>query len=297
MNITAIIILYNSNIENSGTIQSLLTANIKDINLKIIIWNNGPQRLTAQECQKIKNIFNLKKIELSIYEDINNIALSKIYNLFLKSEHYDFFSLLDQDSQLNEDFFQNIVNNNNYDVIVPSIYSAGWRTKENSLCFPVYHKNHEILDKKTFLMGEIESIASGLTLSHRLITSLVNIKKEIFNERYALYGIDTDFFINLKSLNDKIYKGICVGKINHSLDFNLQDRKKISPSRKLEMEYSKVLNKLFHDKKNRLNVFFYLLRKFFKKEYSSSTFLKLLKCLIRKQHPRACISIKLKQLL
>jgi len=43
MNITAIIILYNSNIENSGTIQSLLTTNIKDINLKIIIWNNGPK--------------------------------------------------------------------------------------------------------------------------------------------------------------------------------------------------------------------------------------------------------------
>ena len=119
MNITAIIILYNSNIENSGTIQSLLTTNIKDINLKIIIWNNGPKFLTVQECQKIKNIFNLKKIELSIYEDINNIALSKIYNIFLNSEHYDFFSLLDQDSQLNEDFFQNIINNNNYDVIVP----------------------------------------------------------------------------------------------------------------------------------------------------------------------------------
>lgn len=297
MNITAIIILYNSNIENSKTIQSLLSTNIKDINLKIIIWNNGPNFLTEQECQKFSNIFSLKKIKLSIYEDINNVALSKIYNLFLNKENYDFFSVLDQDSQLNEDFFKNIEKNSNYDVIIPSIYSHGWRREENSLCFPVYHKNHEIFDKKTFQMGEIESISSGLTLSHRLITSITNIKKEIFNEKYALYAIDTDFFINLKTLDNTVYKGVCVGKINHSLDFNLQDRKKISPSRKLEMEYSKVLNKLFHDKKNTLNVFFYLFRKFLRREYSSSIFLKLLKCLIKKQHPRACITIKLKQLL
>ena len=45
MNITTIIILYNSSIEESSTIQSLLTSNITNINLKVIIWNNGPKPL------------------------------------------------------------------------------------------------------------------------------------------------------------------------------------------------------------------------------------------------------------
>lgn len=297
MNITTIIILYNSSIEESSTIQSLLTSNITNINLKVIIWNNGPKPLIKDEYLKFKNIFDSYKIQLSIFENIHNIALSKIYNFFVTKKQFDFFSILDQDSKLSSDFFQNIKNNSDYDVIVPAIYSSGWRTKENSLCFPIYHKSRDLFDKQIFEMGEIESISSGLTISKRLKDRLNENNNQIFNERYALYAIDTCFFIDLKSLSDSIYKGICLGKIDHSLDFKLQNPNKISSSRKLEMEYSKVLNKILYAKKSKLNVFLYLLRKLVKQKYSFYVFIKLVKCLIKHKHPRSSIPITMKQLL
>lgn len=297
MNITAIVILYNSLIKNSETIQSLLNTEKTDTNLNLIIWNNGPQQLDINECEEFKLKFNKLGVQLSIYEDTNNIALSKIYNFFINKENYDFFSILDQDSVLASDFFKNILLNNNFDIIVPSIYSAGWRTKENSLCFPTYSQTEKLLDKNIFKMGEIESISSGLTLSHKLIDYLKSTRTHIFNEYYALYAIDTCFFIDLKSLSKTTFKGLCIGKINHSLNFNLQDRTQISPSRKLEMEYSKVLNKLFYDNKNSINVFLYLLRRFVRKEYSLTIFLNLFKCLVTRKHPRSRIPMKTKQLL
>jgi hypothetical protein len=297
MKITAIIILYNENIENSKTFESLLNSDRSDITLNVIIWNNGPKSLNLQEVRQCKSVCDSKNISLSIYENLHNIALSKIYNFFINRESFDFFTILDQDSILNNDFFQNIKINNDFDVIIPQVYSAGWISKENSLCFPIYHENRKIFDKKAFIMGEIESISSGLTLSNQLIKYISKSKQEIFNERYALYAIDTSFFLNLIALKQTEFKGICVGKINHSLDFNLQDRKKVSPMRRLEMEYSKVLNKIFYDKKSRLNIFLYLLRKFTRREYSYSEFLKLIKCLFKKKHPRSCIPLTMNQLL
>jgi hypothetical protein len=297
MKITAIIILYNENIKNSKTFESLLNSDRSDITLNVIIWNNGPKALNLQECRQYKSICDSKNINLSIYENLYNIALSKIYNFFINQVSFDFFTILDQDSILNNDFFQNIKINNDFDVIVPQVYSAGWVSKENSLCFPIYHENRKLFDKKVFAMGEIESISSGLTLSNQLIKYISKSKQEFFNERYALYAIDTSFFLDLIELKQTEFKGICVGKISHSLDFNLQDRKKISPMRRLEMEYSKVLNKIFYDKKSRLNVFLYLLRKFTRREYSRSEFLKLAKCLFRKKHPRSCIPLTMNQLL
>lgn len=297
MNITALIILHNSNINLSKTIQSLLNTDKNGINLSVILWNNGPNLLAIKECEKYKTIFNSNKIQVSIYENIKNIALSKIYNFFIKKQDYDFFTILDQDSILNNNFFQQIKYNNNFDIIVPAIYSAGWRSKENTLCFPIFSGTNKLLDKNTFAMGEIESISSGLTLSNKLVKYLSNHKIKIFNERYALYAIDTSFFLDLKTFSDTQFRGICVGKINHSLDFNLQDRKKISPVRKLEMEYSKVLNKLYYDKKSRLNIFLYLFRKFTRKEYTFSEFIKLVKCLIQKKHPRACLTFTMNKLL
>ena len=80
MNITAIVILYNSLIKNSETIQSLLNTEKTDTNLNLIIWNNGPQQLDINECEEFKSKFNKLGVQLSIYEDTNNIALSKIYN-------------------------------------------------------------------------------------------------------------------------------------------------------------------------------------------------------------------------
>lgn len=297
MNITAIIILYSSNIELSETIRSLLSSNRNGINLNVIIWNNGPTQLAIKECEKYKIIFNTNKIQLSIYENIQNIALSKIYNFFIKNQNFNFITILDQDSILDSDFFQHIKLNSDFDIIVPAIYSAGWRSKENTLCFPIFSGTNKLLDKNTFAMGEIESISSGLTLSNKLVKYLNNHRIEIFNERYALYAIDTSFFLDLQTFSDTQFRGICVGKINHSLDFNLQDRKKISPIRKLEMEYSKVLNKIYYDKKSRLNVFLYLFRRFMRKEYSFLAFLKLIKCLIKKKHPRACINFTMNKLL
>jgi hypothetical protein len=296
MKITAIIILYNANIESSNTFQSLLNSDIHDITLNVIIWNNGPEILDQQECRQYKSICEHKNIGLSIYENLHNMALSKIYNAFIKQENFDFFTILDQDSILNNDFFQNIKINNQFDVIVPEIYSAGWISKENSLCFPIYHENRKLFDKKVFTMGEIESISSGLTLSSQLVKYIRKNKEEVFNERYALYAIDTSFFLDLRALKQTQFKGICIGKINHSLDFNLQDRKKISPVRRLEMEYSKVLNKIFYDKKSSLNVFLYLFRKFTRREYSFSEFFKLVKCLFKKKHPRSCKHLTKNQL-
>lgn len=291
MKITAVVILYNTTIKNSQTLCSLLKCELSHINLSLNIWNNGPSLLIEDEIKLLKKECETLGINLNIYQNIQNIALSHIYNYLIEKSEFNFFTILDQDSNLEKDFFNNIYSNHNYDLIVPEIYASGWREKEETKCFPTYLGSEILLEKQTFILGEIFTISSGITLSNKLIDILQENDKTVFNNNFALYGIDTSFFYNLKNLLALNLQGICVGTIKHNLAHNRFSTAQLSETRKLEMEYDNILQRIYCNHKSTFSTLIFLLKKLISRKYSLQVFKKLLVCLINKKHPRTNIQI------
>lgn len=102
MNTLIAIILYNKEIENSLTINSLLNNSYQNYDLVVI--NNGPNRINYKIFEeaipqgKIKNFF--------FEEFLDNKPLSFLYNEVInKYQNADRFILLDDDSLLDANFF------------------------------------------------------------------------------------------------------------------------------------------------------------------------------------------------
>lgn len=82
MNLSVIVILYGTAIQECTTINTLLKHINRPINLTIYVWNNGPVLLDEQDIVEFLNKATALGIKVEIYQDIRNVALSKIYNFF-----------------------------------------------------------------------------------------------------------------------------------------------------------------------------------------------------------------------
>ena len=295
MKITAIVVLYNSSLEQSATINSISDCLLDNIQLNLVIWNNGPDYLKSNDINVLNNKVQGKNITFSIYQQTTNVALSKIYNYFINRESYDFIAILDHDSALNQDFFLNIINSSSYDIIVPKIIASGWRSIEETVCFPTYINSVKVLDKDAFSVGEIFTISSGITLSSKLIKCIEKTQSYVFNEKFALYGIDTCFFQDVHKMNLQSFNGKCIGSIKHSLATSQLDNGNIniSSSRKLELGYDTILQRIYCKRKSTLSSSFFLIKNFIKRKNSLAHTIKLFICLFTKQHPRSKILMDL----
>lgn len=284
-----VVILYNSQIVDSETLQSLLQAEIDGYRVNLSIWNNGPSLLDENDIEDYKERAAFKNIKVKIYQDIRNIALSKIYNFLINKRNFDFFIPLDQDTGLDKDYFKTIEAHSNLDIILPYIYT-GLETAN----FPFNTKDEQpivvdsMIDPKS-----VTSINSGLAINSRLVNLFLKFNSTMFDERFAFYGIDTVFFLNLNKLsNSHPIKAGCFGQIKHSLAM-YEKNGKVSYQRSLELIYFKLLYRRFYKNKSKLSIF-----------YLAFTFLCLgniktikglkgvLCCLIKGHHPRSVITIR-----
>ncbi|UUE43773.1 glycosyltransferase [Pectobacterium aroidearum] len=246
--------MYDKEIAESETIKSLIKYSSKDI--EITIFNNGPNLLsdTSTTLTNMRNRFN----NVKVIECVCNKPLSILYNDFLSSNNSSTrFVILDDDSVVTDHFFSAIIDCFDADLIIPMIRSIF----DNKIYYPIVNKT--VLDKNTDISGfKVLSISSGLILTKRLVDKFNSCSLSVFDENYALYGVDTSFFKRLIYLRKKgvIIKISCLGEILHSLSrVNVPDSKFRIMERMYDLaistrRYPSILNILFYSKALFLNL-------------------------------------------
>ncbi|GKW41732.1 MULTISPECIES: hypothetical protein [Pectobacterium] len=285
LRVNALVVLYDSSLSTSETIQFLFQADLAEIELQIVIWNNGPKLLDKNDVDIYLKKCKEKSIQSFIYQDTRNISLSKIYNFFINNHPTSgFYSIFDQDTLVSSTFFKKIKENKDYHVIIPLVYSPENVKKVRS---PSYF-NHNPFHHGEFNLGDCYGIGSCLTFSNHLASLIKLSGYTYFNENYAFYRVDTEFFTLIKKF--KNLKGICVGEVYHHLS-EKADPGKISQGKKLEIGYEKLLSRYYNRNKFFIKNILYCFK--LKKTYQLNFFglILLIKCAINKTHPRAYFNI------
>lgn len=292
MRINVLTVLYNCSLSNSNTIKAVLQAKLESIQLNMIIWNNGPTLLDKEDINNFIEVSQKLEIISSIYQDIRNLSLSKIYNYFINKLDYDFFVIFDQDSMIESSFFQNIFHNSEYAIICPAIYPE---QKIERQCFPSdFEQKEKVTPLGEFDLGNTRTINSGTALSKNLINKLLTNHHYVFDEKFAFYHTDHRLFDLIHiTPQTAVLKGLCIGKMHHDMTCELS-LENLSERARLEIALAKMLMRIYRNcnpkKEIRRNLFYaYKMKK--KDNLNFKSFIELLKCVITKEHPRSRASI------
>lgn len=211
MKLAIVIVLYNKDIKNSTTIMSL--SNLKKNDFSVLLFNNGPSLIPMdKECREILNKF--EKIE--IVQDIGNRPLSFIYNDFIQNFNADSYLILDDDSYITPSL---LLQYNNADLSI-DLHVPIIRSKSNGeVYYPV--ENEKVIKKFGVydFNDSFRTIGSGVLISKCLIDKFELFGGEIFDVRFALYGVDFSLFRRMSLLmkNGVEFKISIVGELEHSL--------------------------------------------------------------------------------
>ncbi|HFI5640603.1 TPA: glycosyltransferase family 2 protein [Raoultella planticola] len=189
-----LIVLYDKEICDSTTVESLTKLELEGV--RIIIHNNGPHIINLTKQQDY--IFKNKGADVILVNSIENKPLSVIYNDFINANlDCEIFSIFDDDSRISIDYIS-IIKNHSFEIELPKIMSR----VDHKIYYPtvdkiVFSEDGEIIASDVF------SIGSGLTITRGVIDKFNNHKMNLFDEHYALYGVDFSFFRRLKKLQKK----------------------------------------------------------------------------------------------
>lgn len=181
---TILVLLYNKQLADSQTLRSLIHSRVDFSTCRLVIWNNGPSEILKHldDC----SYGGWQSIEL--VQTIENKPLSYIYNKLIDDYKSEYYIFLDDDSTLNDGYLEAVINNQN-DVVVPEIYSLGVARS------PTVDGNFssgpfQVSDK-------VVAIGSGIRISHDIALRVKEYYGDVFDNRYAFYGVDTTFFLRL----------------------------------------------------------------------------------------------------
>ncbi|EMX4955233.1 hypothetical protein [Raoultella planticola] len=208
-----LVLLYNKSIGYSETLISLNNNDYGDYDL--IIYNNGPNLL---ENEKLFDQLKIKLNSVELYQDLSNKPLSIIYNnFFRKNIGYDRFIIFDDDTILPATFFADINRGEllDTDLQLPLIKSK----LTGEIFYPA--SNYKVIsDEVSFKNDEyILSIGSGLIIYSNLVRLFNKYNLTLFDERFALYGVDFSFFRRIQKLKNKgeVVNIQCKSYLEHSL--------------------------------------------------------------------------------
>ncbi|KFA59435.1 hypothetical protein A9G48_06885 [Gilliamella sp. wkB18] len=292
MRINVLTVLYNCALSDSETLRSILQTNLESIKLNMIVWNNGPNLLKEQDIKNYLELSQNKGITTSIYQDVRNLSLSKIYNHFINKLDYDFFVIFDQDSNIDCSFFQNIYHNSHYAIVCPAIFP---KQKIDKQCFPSdFEQREQVTPPGEFNLSNTRTINSGTALSKDLIDKLLDNHHYVFDEKFAFYHTDHRLFDLIHATpQTAMLKGLCIGKMYHDMTCEISYNE-LSERARLEIAYAKMLMRMYRARNPKIEVLrnlFYAYKMKKKDKLSIKSFLKLLKCVITKEHPRSYASI------
>jgi GT2 family glycosyltransferase len=189
-----IVVVYNKKIYDSTTLNTLTKFDLS--NTDLIIYNNGPVKidLARSKSDELDKSFN----SVQLINDLSNLPLSKIYNDFIYEHRYaQQYIILDDDTTVTSNFID-AVNINSYDLELPRIVSV----TDNIVYYPISFKkvvtqNCELDPKNSF------SIGSGLIINKSFVEKFQKYDTKIFDEDFALYGVDVSLFRRMYKLIDK----------------------------------------------------------------------------------------------
>ncbi|MBS0893508.1 glycosyltransferase [Tatumella sp. JGM130] len=219
LKVALLVVLYGKEINQSKTLMSLSDIDLYDFDL--VIFNNGPDLIHAIEDDDLYIKLSNKVANVLLLQDSNNSPLSLIYNDFMELKSgFDAFAFFDDDSLITIDYIKSIyecVQANQYDLMIPRIYGIG----DNKYHYPKV--NGMVVEDEVIINldsnQEILSIGSGLVLFKRVINKLSCFGVRIFDERYALYGVDYSLFRKV-NLYAKSGGGVNIkvkSQLNHDL--------------------------------------------------------------------------------
>ncbi|WP_370429473.1 glycosyltransferase family 2 protein [Klebsiella aerogenes] len=272
-----LVVVYNKTIEQSETIKTLMKFSYD--NAQLTIYNNGPRNIIISDAenQQFNNVFE----KINIVNDLNNRPLSLVYNQFIEeNEGAKSIILLDDDTEITSSFVD-IIHSSKADLELPKIVSRETGRTYYPMSSGEVPETYGDLDPYNYFCV---SIASGLIISRSLIREFYKNNLQLFDERYAFYGVDSSFFKRLKKL---LNAGVCFDiktscYIRHSLslteekfnDFRFKERlwdAAISTRRYPSIWQSYMFTKTF-----------FLLFKYYKIDY----FIILFTGFFRGKHPR-----------
>lgn len=227
-----VVIVYNKALNESTTLQSLLTST--HAIQELVIVNNGPEQLDEDEF-----FFALKQKHSQVYLEnyLQNKPLSWIYNDLIEKYDADYYVLFDDDTIINSQYENHLFNTlDQTDIEFPKIFAR----VEHVQHFPVL--NNALL-KDSGELSNIEtifSVGSGLILSKRLKYIFIERFGHVFDQHFAFYGVDSTFFIRLNLLlSENIpFKITSCSYLNHGLSLT---EEALTPWRKREFIYENTL--------------------------------------------------------
>ncbi|BAV11793.1 putative glycosyl transferase family 2 [Moraxella osloensis] len=202
MKVCFLIVIYNKELLDSLSLKTLIKL-IRQRNEKAIcrIVNNGPL-----EVKKIDSDQYPKNLVIDFQQSISNRPLSKIYNEFLNDYvDNDRFVILDDDSELSENYLHRVFDIEEFDLELPKIYNEKFDLFYPLVDWKIIHKSLTLMPVNK---SEIFSIGSGLIISQKLLKIFRDNSKMLFNENFSLYGVDFSLFWEIKSI--KAYNDITI---------------------------------------------------------------------------------------
>lgn len=207
--IVMVVILYGKRFEESKTLQSLMRFSHQLDQLLIV--NNGPESLDSHDSFFIALSKKHKHVEFE--NQIQNKPLSWIYNDFINSIDADYYVLFDDDTEINLDYENYLFQMDNIDLELPKIISI----IDKKQYYPKLNK--QIISENSVIEsgGELFSIGSGLIISNKIKITFKKYNLELFDSRFALYGVDFSFFRRLNKLERDSLLISTQTFLNHSL--------------------------------------------------------------------------------
>lgn len=216
-----LIVCYNCELEQSRTIAGVMKHIVGICNVNVVIWNNGPILWDSD----FNDVIHLQSSNIKIVQTPENRPLSWIYNDFIAMYSSDYYVILDHDSDVTAQFMSDVQTLQYEQLCLPIIYSKGVAINPtcNGLFNPgPYAKNQKVM-----------SIGSGLVLSGKLVNIMHKRWGSVFDERFALYGVDTTFFNRVSKLkcSDLIRT---ISGFEHSLSRNESESERVQKMRRDE---------------------------------------------------------------
>ncbi|MCF8601174.1 hypothetical protein [Klebsiella sp. 2019SCSN059] len=284
MNSIILIVLYDKNISDSLTLQTI--CNNTYAQYDIVIINNGPNKINLDDV--LFKALDDGRRKINYIEYLDNRPLSVIYNDFLKeyNDSYDRFIIFDDDSIIPNSFFEELDSEytNDIDLQLPIVLNKN----NNEVCYPII--NGEIYNSKNMLPSsyadDVFSIGSGLVIYKSLIKKMALIELELFDVRFAFYGVDFSLFRRIRILKSKnIISNIKVTSfISHSLS---KKERSLNEWRGLERGYDGVLSARFYSKSIAHCLFFIMKALLIEVKYLRlSNVFRILIVLYKGKHPK-----------
>jgi hypothetical protein len=225
-NASFLVLIYNKEICESKTLNSLLESNVKFNNCNLVIWNNGPKHLKDKDLLMLEE----KGFSCQLVETIENIALSKIYNQFIEKSEACKYVILDDDSVLNDGYLNCAITSKIDKISIPPI------VVDRIITGPLI--NNRIYDN-SFNYEKIHTvvaIGSGIILGRDILKTISSKYKNVFDEDFYFYGVDSSFFYRINKLDLVTNVEIC-DSIEHSLSRLEEESEGIKSFRRKERSY------------------------------------------------------------